>query len=200
LIILGVGIGSIPFAEKLKENLSNFGTVDLLSDSKDIPYSSDVNFLLKYEKKFIFEILKRSQSNIVVHASELSKVKGTSLLAWQIVERKNQISITLCEAVEAIDAGSVYLREYVDSLGNKLLAEMRHTLGEIIVSIFLFFIVLWQIFLNSSKPQKGLPTYYEKRTMKAMRMDPCKPIYSSSVYSESQMMKNIQFLIGVAAD
>jgi methionyl-tRNA formyltransferase len=166
----------VPFAEKLKENLGQFGSVDLLSDAKNIPHSNDVAFLLSCEKKVTSEILHRSRSNIVVHASKLPKGKGMSPFTWQILEGKNRIPITLFEAVEEIDAGPVYLIGYVDFLGNELLTEMRHTLGEKIVSLCLKFIALWPKILHSAKPQKGESTYYKKRTMEAMRMDPCKPI------------------------
>jgi methionyl-tRNA formyltransferase len=166
----------VPFAEKLKENLVQFGTVDLLSDSKNIPHANDVAFLLSCEKKVTSEILHRSRSNIVVHASELPKGKGMSPLTWQILEGKNRIPITLFEAVEAIDAGPVYIRSSLDFAGNELLTEMRHALGDKIVSMCLRFIALWPGILNSAKPQEGESTYYKKRTKEAMRIDPIKSI------------------------
>jgi len=166
----------VPFAEKLKENLGQFGTVDLLSDSKNIPHSNDVAFLLSCEKKVTSEMLMRSRSNIVVHASELPKGKGMSPLTWQILEGKNRIPITLFEAVEAIDAGPVYLREYVDFQGNELLHEMQNALGMKIMEMCEVFLSDWPQILSRGIAQNGEPSFYKKRTPDDSRLDPQKSL------------------------
>jgi methionyl-tRNA formyltransferase len=166
----------VPFAEKLKENLGQFGTVDLLSDSKNIPHSNDVAFLLSCEKKVTSEMLKRSRSNIVVHASELPKGKGMSPLTWQILEGKNRIPITLFEAVEAIDAGPVYLRGCVDFLGNELLHEMQNTVGAKIIEMCEAFLSDWPQILSKGIAQTGEPSFYKKRTPDDSRLDPQKSL------------------------
>jgi len=166
----------VPFAEKLKENLGQFGTVDLLSDSKNIPHSNDVAFLLSCEKKVTSEMLMRSRSNIVVHASELPKGKGMSPLTWQILEGKNRIPITLFEAVEAIDAGPVYLRGYVDFLGNELLHEMQNALGMKIMEMCEVFLSDWPQILSKGIAQTGEPSFYKKRTPDDSRLDPQKSL------------------------
>ena len=166
----------VPFAEKLKENLGQFGTVDLLSDSKNIPHSNDVAFLLSCEKKVTSEMLMRSRSNIVVHASELPKGKGMSPLTWQILEGKNRIPITLFEAVEAIDAGPVYLREYVDFQGKELLHEMQNALGMKIMEMCEVFLSDWPQILSRGIAQNGEPSFYKKRTPDDSRLDPQKSL------------------------
>jgi methionyl-tRNA formyltransferase len=166
----------VPFAEKLKENLGQFGTVDLLSDSKDIPHANDVAFLLSCEKKVTFEILQRSRSNIVVHASDLPKGKGMSPLTWQIIEGKNRIPITLFEAVEAIDAGPIYLKGYMDFLGNELLHEMQNSVGVKIMEMCEAFLNDWPQILSKGIAQTGEPSFYKKRTAEDSRLDPQKSL------------------------
>jgi methionyl-tRNA formyltransferase len=166
----------VPFAEKLKENLGQFGTVDLLSDAKKIPHLNDVAFLLSCEKKVTSEILERSRSNIVVHASELPKGKGMSPLTWQILQGKNRIPITLLEAVEAIDAGPVYLRGCVDFLGNELLHEMQNTVGAKIIEMCGTFLSDWPQILSKGIDQTGEPSFYKKRTPEDSRLDPRKSL------------------------
>jgi methionyl-tRNA formyltransferase len=162
----------VPFADELKKNLSRFGSVDLLSDSNQIPQSNDVAFLLSCEKKVIPEILFRSRSNIVVHASELPKGKGMSPLTWQILEGKNRIPLTLFEAVEAIDAGPVYLRAYLDFQGNELLHEMQNAVGEKILEMCVSFLNEWPQILSQGAIQTGEPSFYKKRTAEDSRLDP----------------------------
>jgi len=166
----------VPFAEKLKKNLGQFGTVDLLSDSKDIPHANDVAFLLSCEKKVTSEILHRSRSNIVVHASDLPKGKGMSPLTWQILEGRNRIPITLFEAVEAIDAGPIYLKGYIDFLGNELLHEMQNSVGVKIMEICETFLNDWPQILSKGIAQTGEPSFYKKRTAEDSRLDPQKSL------------------------
>ena len=166
----------VPFAEELKKNLSRFGSVDLLSDSNQISQSNDVAFLLSCEKKVIPEILRRSRSNIVVHASELPKGKGMSPLTWQILEGKNRIPITLFEAVEAIDAGPVYIIEYVDFIGNELLHEMQNSVGVKIMEMCETFLNDWPQILSNGIAQNGDPSFYKKRTPGDSRLDPQKSL------------------------
>lgn len=166
----------VPFAEKLKKNLGQFGTVDLLSDSKDIPHANDVAFLLSCEKKVTSEILHRSRSNIVVHASDLPKGKGMSPLTWQILEGRNRIPITLFEAVEAIDAGPIYLKGYMDFLGNELLHEMQNSVGVKIMEMCQAFLNDWPQILSKSIEQTGESSFYKKRTAEDSRLDPQKSL------------------------
>lgn len=162
----------VPFADELKKNLSRFGSVDLLSDSNQIPQSNDVAFLLSCEKKVIPEILRRSRSNIVVHASELPKGKGMSPLTWQILEGKNRIPLTLFEAVEDIDAGPVYIMACLDFQGNELLHEMQNAVGDKILEMCELFLKDWPDILTKGAIQTGEPSFYKKRTAEDSRLDP----------------------------
>jgi methionyl-tRNA formyltransferase len=166
----------VPFAEELKKNISRFGSVDLLSDSNQISQSNDVAFLLSCEKKVTSEILNRSRSNIVLHASELPKGKGMSPLTWQILEGKNRIPLTLFEAVEAIDAGPVYLRAYLDFQGNELLHEMQTAVGIKIMEMCETFLNDWPQILSNGIAQNGESSFYKKRTPGDSRLDPQKSL------------------------
>lgn len=166
----------ISYTDKLKAKLNKFGSVELLSDSNEIPQSNDVAFLLSCESKVPPEILSRSRSNIVVHASELPKGKGMSPLSWQILEGKNRIPISLFEAVEEIDAGPVYLRSYLEFRGNELLYEMQNALGLKIIEMCEKFLSEWPQILGKGEVQLGQSTFYRRRTPVDSRLDPHKTI------------------------
>ena len=55
--------------------------------------------------------------------------KGWSPLAWQILEGSNNIPVSLFEAVEAVDAGDVYIVDYIRLEGHELNNEIKHQQG-----------------------------------------------------------------------
>lgn len=166
----------VPFAEKLGEQLRDFGDVGLLRSADDIPEGNGIAFLLSCEKKVGAGTLRRSRCNVVVHASELPKGKGMSPLTWQVLEGRNAIPLTLFEAVEEIDAGPVYLRDEIRLRGNELLGEMRPLLGAKIVEMCVAFVSQWPAILDKAVQQTGDPTFYRRRLPEDSRLDPHKSI------------------------
>lgn len=166
----------VPFAEDLKESLQKYGNVQLKESADYIPLENDIAFLLSCERKVSLDILARSRSNIVVHASELPKGKGMSPLTWQILEGRNRIPLTLFEALEAIDAGQIYLRDHIDLMGWELLPEIHHILGRKIIEMCEAFAAKWPAILATGVPQEGESTYYKKRSAANSRLDPTKSI------------------------
>jgi methionyl-tRNA formyltransferase len=166
----------MPFARELQQVLASHGEVAFLSDAREVPPENDITFLLSYEKRVALEILRRSRSNIVVHASELPKGKGMSPMTWQVLEGRNTIPLTLFEAVEALDAGPVYLRDAVNFKGNELLPEMQELLGRKIVDMCGTFVSQWPAILDRSVPQSGDSTFYRRRSPEDSKLDPHKSI------------------------
>ena len=166
----------IPFAEELLTKVKIFGFARLLLSSEQIPEDNDVAFLLSCEKKVKAQVLQRSRSNIVVHASELPNGKGMSPLTWQILEGKNRIPISLFEAVEEIDAGPVYIRSAVEFTGNELLPEMQRALGRKITAMCEEFLSEWPQILSKGSPQTGKSTFYGRRSPEDSSIDPTKSI------------------------
>lgn len=166
----------LPFAEELNLELQKFASVKLLSSADQISEGNSIAFLLSCEKKVGSEVLRRSRSNIVVHASELPKGKGMSPMTWQILEGKNRIPITLFEAVETIDAGTVYIRDALNFSGNELLPEMQHALGKKVVQMCKEFLSGWPAILSKGEEQTGESTFYKRRTPSDSVLDPEKSI------------------------
>lgn len=166
----------VPFARELQSQLSSHGVVQLLSVAEDIEVGTDIAFLLSSEKKVVPEVLHRSRSNIVVHASELPKGRGMSPLTWQVLEGRNRIPVTLFEAVEAIDAGPIYLRDSIHLNGNELLHEMHEILGAKIVGMCVAFADRWPRILEGGVAQAGKPSFFRRRSAEDSRIDPHKSL------------------------
>lgn len=166
----------VPFGRKLVEFFSTLGPSALLESAGDIPTGNEIAFLLSCEKKIPAALLARSRHNIVVHASDLPRGKGMSPLTWQILEGKNVIPISLFEAVEAIDAGPIYLKDSVCFSGTELLGEMQAALGAKILDMCQRFVREYPAIINRAQPQTGVETRYRRRTPEDSRLDPTKSI------------------------
>jgi methionyl-tRNA formyltransferase len=162
----------IPFASELSARLQRSGEVTLLQSAVDILPGNGVAFLLSCESKVPKDVLARSQNNIVVHASDLPNGKGMSPLTWQILEDKNIIPISLFEAVEAIDAGPIYLKDVITLQGNELLLEIQAVLGAKVIDMCERFMVRYPDIVGKGIPQDGTPTFYRRRTADDSRLDP----------------------------
>lgn len=166
----------VPFAQHLVEQLGVFGNANLLRASAEIPAGNEVAFVLSCDKKVPSAILSRSRHNIVVHASDLPHGKGMSPLTWQILEGKDAIPISLFEAVEAFDAGTIYIKDYVRFQGNELLDEMQALLGTKIVEMCDRFMREYPDIVERGRTQSGPESFYRRRTPEDSRLDPNKTI------------------------
>jgi methionyl-tRNA formyltransferase len=134
----------------------------IILNNHDYVVSGDILFILSCEKKF--NRLDLNKNNIVVHESALPKGKGWSPLTWQILENKTKIPITLFEAVEQIDAGEIYLQDYIFLEGWELLSEIKNIQGQITNKLLLKYLELYPNI--KGKIQVGKETFYKRRTSK----------------------------------
>jgi len=115
----------IPFGQKLQQKLLSLGLECNYVFDKNVIEYGDICFLLSCSKILQSEYLKRNKYNIVVHASDLPQGKGFSPLQWQIMEGKNEIPLTLFEAVEGVDEGPYYFKDKLIFNGYELLQNER---------------------------------------------------------------------------
>jgi len=151
----------VPFSKNLASILKNKNyNSRLFFEYTKIPNKYEVIFILSYFK--IIKNLKKSTKNFVVHASNLPKGKGWSPLFWQILEGKNKIPIVLFEAIEKVDAGKIYLKDFIQLKGNELHDEIRKILAQKTIDLCLKYLEKH----NTIKPKKqvGSSTFYKKRT------------------------------------
>ncbi|MGB9498865.1 MAG: formyltransferase family protein [Dissulfuribacterales bacterium] len=136
----------------------------------------DIVFYLGCGQLVPKEILKKNKHNLVVHASALPEGRGWSPLTWQIIEGKNEIPVTLFEAVEALDAGQIYLQDVIIFDGTELIDEMRKHLAEYSFEFCLKFINVYPAIISCTRKQNGEPSYYPRRQPEDSRLNPDKTI------------------------
>lgn len=158
----------IPYVEELKKNLSKKHQLSHVFNAVDL-VGGDINLILSCEKILPTKYLKLYRSSIVVHPSKVPHGKGWSPLAWQVLEGCNKIPVSLFEAVESVDAGDVYLVDYIDLNGHELNEEIKHKQGLITIKMVEEYINNFENL--KGKPQSGEESFYQKRTKKYNELD-----------------------------
>lgn len=153
----------------LADELENLGHSVNLIQTKEELTSGDIAFFLSYFEIIKQEKLKLNKNNIVVHASALPEGKGWSPMSWQILEGKNEIPITLFEAISKTDSGDIYLQDKISLNGTELIDEWQKSLSEKILEMCLHYVNNYGKL--SPKTQKGQDFFYSKRTDKDSELD-----------------------------
>ena len=163
----------VPFAQDIQRQLAEHHDVKLYFKPFEIP-DGDILFLLGCTSIFSREILQRNKHNLVIHESDLPKGKGWSPVAWQVLEGKNSIPIVLFEATDELDAGQIYLRDYIELDGTELLPEIKQKQGQKTTELVYKFVEKWPNIRGET--EAGEATYYRKRTEKDDELDPEKTV------------------------
>lgn len=159
----------IPYVIKLKTKLQQRGhRVFVCHRQKDIK-RGDLAFFLGCGRVVPEELLRHNLHNLVVHPSALPQGKGFAPLFWQIIEGKNNIPVTLFEAVEKVDAGVIYYQDILDFKGHELNAELRRQQGQKTIDLVLRFVDVYPDV--PSRAQVGEGTWYRRRTAKDSELD-----------------------------
>lgn len=157
----------MPYAELLKIRLESSGHEVFLHHIHSHIKRGDILVLLSCERKF--KSLNLNNHNLVVHESDLPKGKGWSPITWQILEGKNEITVSLFEAVEDIDAGPIYLQKKIHLNGTELIDEIKHLQGEVTLELLIDFIE--NVDNVASNEQIGDSTFYPRRGIKDSELD-----------------------------
>jgi methionyl-tRNA formyltransferase len=157
----------MPYVDDLKARLKGHDIYHVF-DSRDVQ-PGEVLFILSCEKILKSDVLEKNKRNIVVHPSKLPKGRGWSPVAWQVLEGSNKIPVSLFEAQESVDAGHVYILDYIELNGTELNDEIKHLQGIKTVEMCVRFINEYDSIEGT--PQNGEPTFYKKRTAQSSCMD-----------------------------
>lgn len=132
----------------------------------------DFCFCLSFSQIVSQEIRKKFKNTLVVHESDLPQGKGWAPMTWQILEGKNRIPVSLIEAVDAVDAGAIYLQEWIELTGIELNPEWRHLQAHATMQLCKKWVQMYPQVIQQARAQTGVSTYHPKRTPKDSRIDP----------------------------
>ncbi len=135
----------------------------------------DILFLISCHDVVSAKIRKLYGASLVIHASELPQGKGWSPHVWQILEGKNNITVSLLEAEDKIDSGAIWKAEKLILEGHELSDEINKKLFKIELSLMDFALEN----RHSIKPEKQKEysgQAYPRRTPADSILDPNKTI------------------------
>jgi len=159
----------LPYANELIDELRELGLSANLCQKQDEIKEGDVCFLLGCTAIVSSLNLSKNKYNLVVHESALPQGKGFAPMSWQIIEGKNEIVVSLIEAIDGVDAGDIWLQEKILLNGTELNDEWRGLQGNCSISICLKFILTFSNL--TPKKQIGCSSYYKRRTPKDSELD-----------------------------
>ena len=116
------------------------------------------------------EIRDRFERVLVIHESKLPYGRGWSPLAWQILEGANEVVISLIEAIDEIDAGSIYRQETVRFEGHELAGEIGAIRDEARLRLAGWAVENYRACVPAL--QTGEVSIYRRRTPEDSRIDP----------------------------
>lgn len=158
-----------PFLKCWKQQHSDQHDIDLVEDSGSL-HGGDILFLISCTEIMGRDTISRYKASLVIHESDLPKGRGWSPLAWQILEGRNVITISLLEAAEKVDSGSVWATRVLQLEGHELLDEINAKLFPIKLELMNYamanFGEVTPVTQCSVKP-----TYYRKRMPEDSRID-----------------------------
>lgn len=146
---------------------------DLVS-SKARAAGGDLLLLVSCTEIIEREIREKYACTLVIHESALPEGRGWSPFAWQVLEGKREIVISLLEAEDQVDSGALLLQQKVEIEPHELADEINGKRDRMRMEM-----VRWaaENFRTAQRvPQEGLPTYYPRRYPSDSRIDPSRPI------------------------
>ena len=143
--------------------------------AKDLP-TADFCFCLSFGQLVTNETRALFRHTLVVHESALPAGKGWSPLTWQIIDGCNRIPVTLFEAVEQVDSGTIYAQRWIEFEGHELIDELREAQAEATLELCRWFVDEYPASVMQGREQSGEESFYRRRRPTDSALDPEKTI------------------------
>ncbi len=136
----------------------------------------DFAFFLSVERKVPSSTRALYRNCLVVHESDLPRGRGWSPMTWQVLEGQSEIPIVLFEAVDEIDAGTIYLSDVIVLDGSELVDELRAAQAASTIALCSNFVRRFPAVLEGGRPQRGEASLYRRRRPIDSELDPNRTI------------------------
>ena len=132
----------------------------------------DFLFLVSCTEKVPLEVRNNYQHTLVLHESDLPLNRGWSPLAWSILGGANEITVSLFEATDEIDAGPIWKKTHCRFEGHELSDEIQRRITKLKIEL------MEDALLGPKRvvPQQGEASYCTKRTPADSEIDPQRPL------------------------
>jgi methionyl-tRNA formyltransferase len=97
-------------------------------------------------------------------------------MTWLILSGECRIPVTLLEAVDQVDAGSIYLQDWIDLTDQELSSEWRQLQADATLRLCERFISEYPSIISKAWRQEGEVSFYPRRRPKDSELNPNKTI------------------------
>lgn len=143
----------------------------------------DFLFLISCTEIISPQVYSRFRFPLVIHESDLPLGRGWSPLAWQILEGRNDIPVTLLEVSANVDRGAIWSKAVLRLEGHELLDEISRSLMQVKFELVEYAL---QQHTSVQPTEQNHPnaTYYKRRTPQMSEFNP-----SESLESQFDMLR-----------
>ena len=143
--------------------------VHILRDAREA-VGGDFLFLVSCHQIIGAEVRARYRHTLVLHASALPAGRGMSPHVWQILEGRGGFTLTMLEAVDALDAGRIWHQIEVEVPSTAVCHEINQRLFDAELALMNW--ALDNAATVQPREQHGESSYYRKRGPADSRLDP----------------------------
>jgi methionyl-tRNA formyltransferase len=163
-----------PYLEKWAEAHGRAHDVAILEERRQC-LGGDLLFLISCSEMISADVRAHYGRTLVVHASDLPAGRGWSPLVWQVLEGRDEITLSLCEAVDEVDAGPILKKASFTLKGDELSDEIHRKLFETELALMDYAVENFGELKATPQPTDGI-SHYRKRSKADSRLDPEKSI------------------------
>ncbi len=165
----------LPYLSDWSKNTEKFGHEVHLINKKDDAKGGDILFLISCGQIIDSKIRDLYIRTLVIHASDLPRGRGWSPLVWQILEGKDEITVSLLDAKDPVDSGGVYKKHIMKFEGTELFDEINRELFNATKDL-----MTWSVEncdnMHPEIQDESNATYYKKRSPDDSELDIDKPL------------------------
>ncbi len=171
-VLTDAGSWISPYVDELAQVWQLAGHTVRIAHKVEQALPADFCFCLSFSRIVSAEVRMQYRNTLVVHESDLPKGRGWAPMSWQILEGKSRIPVTLIEAVDAVDAGPIYLQEWITLDGTELNPEWRLLQARATQNLCLQWLKDYPAILDKARPQRGTGSIYARRQPAESKLDP----------------------------
>lgn len=175
-ILTDAGSWIAPYVEELSLEWELAGHTVRVSNRVEQAKPADFCFCLSFSRLVSHVFRLQYRHTLVVHESDLPQGRGWAPMTWQILEGKNRIPVTLIEAVDAVDAGPIYLQDWVELNGTELNPQWRALQAQATQSLCRQWVQAYPVIAESARDQEGVGSTYARRRPADSQLDPAKTL------------------------
>lgn len=149
-----------------------------LARSKDELTHGDLLFLISCTEIVTATDRAKFRKTLVIHASDLPKGRGWSPHIWGILNGAEEITVTLLEAEDKVDSGSIWKKLLVGIPKDALYDEINETLFRAESDLMDFAVEEFAVVRPQAQDPSVEPTYYARRTPADSEIDPDRTLTS----------------------